>query len=126
MAIRKYQLNEAFAYGTLAPLVSVYCPVAPPPPGAASHLQFDVYDPFQSSALLAAALDTVTMPYRLRKGFTPASLGAATGEMSAAQISHVTRVYFLISVQNSQPECSLPICGGWWVGEMVRDEVLFE
>lgn len=78
-AIRKYQLNEAFAYGTIAPLVSLYCPLAPPSRAAAPYLRFDAHNRFQSSAILAAALDTVTMPYRLRRGFKPVSFGAATG-----------------------------------------------
>lgn len=78
-AIRKHQLNEAFAYGTIAPLVSLYCPLAPPSQAAAPYLWYDAHDRFQSSAILAAALDTVTMPYRLRRGFTPVSYGAVTG-----------------------------------------------
>ena len=76
---RKWQLNEAFAYGRLAPLASVYCPVEAPSPEAVPHLRLQLQDTFQSSALLAAALDTATMTYRLRQGYTPASLGAATG-----------------------------------------------
>ena len=79
MALRKWQLNEAFAYGKLPPLVSVYCPMAAPAPEAAPHLHLHAADRFQSSALLAAALDTVTLPYRLRRGFVPPKLGAATG-----------------------------------------------
>lgn len=79
VGLRKWQLNEAFAYGRLAPLVSVYCPLAAPPPEAVPQLRLQLQDSFQSSALLAAALDTATLPYRLRQGFAPASLGAATG-----------------------------------------------
>lgn len=79
MAVRKWHLNEAFCTGRLAPLASVYVPLAPPSRAAAPHLHFSPDSAFESSGILAAALDTATAPYRLQRVMTPTGLGPATG-----------------------------------------------
>ena len=79
LAVRKWHLNEAFCTGRLAPLASVYVPLAPPSHAAAPRLHFSPDIAFESSGILAAALDTATMPYRLERGATPTGLGPATG-----------------------------------------------
>ena len=80
LAVRKWHLNEAFCTGRLAPLASVYVPLAPPSRAAAApHHHFSPDSAFESSGVLAAALDTATMPYRLQRTANPTGLGPATG-----------------------------------------------
>lgn len=48
MELRRWQLSEALSYAHLAPLASVYCPVAPPASRpAAPHLTLPLRGAFQ-------------------------------------------------------------------------------
>ncbi|XP_028911291.1 protein misato homolog 1 [Ornithorhynchus anatinus] len=67
-------LNTALSLVPLAAHSSLLCPLTlagglglrPPPPPTFPLLHYEAADPNHSSAILAAALDTVTVPYRLR------------------------------------------------------------
>ncbi|XP_075419102.1 protein misato homolog 1 isoform X2 [Tenrec ecaudatus] len=67
-------LNTAFGLVRLTAHSSLVCPLSlggslglrPEPPVTFPHLQYDATLPFHCSAILATALDTVTVPYRLR------------------------------------------------------------
>jgi len=60
---RRRGLNEALAATSLAELCQLYTPIAPPvhPP---AHVAYPPSSYFHTSALLAAAIDTATMPIR--------------------------------------------------------------
>ncbi|XP_036129665.1 protein misato homolog 1 isoform X1 [Molossus molossus] len=66
-------LNTAFGLVHLSAHSSLVCPLSlggslglrPEPPVNFSHLRYDATLPFHCSAILATALDTVTVPYRL-------------------------------------------------------------
>ncbi|XP_023409816.1 protein misato homolog 1 isoform X2 [Loxodonta africana] len=67
-------LNTAFGLVHLAAHSSLVCPLSlggslglrPEPPVTFPHLHYDATLPFHCSAILATALDTITVPYRLR------------------------------------------------------------
>ncbi|XP_037357101.1 protein misato homolog 1 isoform X1 [Talpa occidentalis] len=67
-------LNTAFGLVRLSAHSSLVCPLSlggslglrPEPPVNFPHLLYDATLPFHCSAILATALDTVTVPYRLR------------------------------------------------------------
>ncbi|XP_027776831.1 protein misato homolog 1 isoform X3 [Marmota flaviventris] len=67
-------LNTAFGLVHLTAYSSFVCPLSlggslglrPQPPVNFPHLHYDATLPFHCSAILATALDTVTVPYRLR------------------------------------------------------------
>ncbi|XP_004448654.2 protein misato homolog 1 isoform X2 [Dasypus novemcinctus] len=67
-------LNTAFGLVHLTAHSSLVCPLSlngslglrPEPPVSFPHLHYDASLPFHCSAILATALDTVTVPYRLR------------------------------------------------------------
>ncbi|KAG8520010.1 Protein misato-1 [Galemys pyrenaicus] len=67
-------LNTAFGLVRLSAHSSLVCPLSlggslglrPEPPVSFPHLRYDATLPFHCSAILATALDTVTVPYRLR------------------------------------------------------------
>ncbi|KAG3281747.1 misato 1, mitochondrial distribution and morphology regulator, transcript variant X2 [Ictidomys tridecemlineatus] len=67
-------LNTAFGLVRLTAYSSFVCPLSlggslglrPQPPVNFPHLHYDATLPFHCSAILATALDTVTVPYRLR------------------------------------------------------------
>nr|XP_019566662.1 PREDICTED: protein misato homolog 1 isoform X1 [Rhinolophus sinicus] len=67
-------LNTAFGLVHLSAHSSLVCPLSlggslglrPEPPVHFRHLHYDATLPFHCSAILATALDTVTVPYRLR------------------------------------------------------------
>ncbi|XP_004619350.1 protein misato homolog 1 [Sorex araneus] len=66
-------LNTAFGMVRLAAHSSLLCPLSlggglglrPEPPVSFPHLRYDATLPFHCSAILATALDTLTVPYRL-------------------------------------------------------------
>ncbi|XP_045060503.2 protein misato homolog 1 isoform X3 [Desmodus rotundus] len=66
-------LNTAFGLVHLSAQSSLVCPLSlggslglrPDPPVSFPHLHYDAALPFHCSAILATALDTVTVPYRL-------------------------------------------------------------
>ncbi|XP_034865672.1 protein misato homolog 1 isoform X2 [Mirounga leonina] len=67
-------LNTAFGLVHMSAHSSLVCPLSlggslglrPEPPVTFPHLQYDATLPFHCAAILATALDTVTVPYRLR------------------------------------------------------------
>ncbi|XP_045732550.1 protein misato homolog 1 isoform X3 [Mirounga angustirostris] len=67
-------LNTAFGLVQMSAHSSLVCPLSlggslglrPEPPVTFPHLQYDATLPFHCAAILATALDTVTVPYRLR------------------------------------------------------------
>lgn len=79
-AKRLWKLNEALSLGILSPVASLYTPLAPPS-GARGlpHLHWQPDRAFHTGALCAAALDSVTLPYRLHRPAPTCPLGAATG-----------------------------------------------
>lgn len=79
-AKRLWKLNEALSLALLSPTASLYVPVAPPSgPQALPHLAWRPDRAFHTSALCAAALDSMTLPYRLHRPSPTSSLGLATG-----------------------------------------------
>ncbi|XP_046536926.1 protein misato homolog 1 isoform X3 [Equus quagga] len=72
-------LNTAFGLVHLSAHSSLVCPLSlggslglrPEPPVHFPHLRYDATLPFHCSAILATALDTVTVPYRLRSSPVP-------------------------------------------------------
>ncbi|XP_045154268.1 protein misato homolog 1 isoform X2 [Echinops telfairi] len=72
-------LNTAFGLVHLTAHSSLVCPLSlggslglrPEPAVTFPHLQYDATLPFHCSAILATALDTVTVPYRLRSSPVP-------------------------------------------------------
>ncbi|KAL4458321.1 hypothetical protein ABPG75_013186 [Micractinium tetrahymenae] len=79
---RRRRLNEGLSLSLLAPLCSMFVPLAPPAPapGVLPLLRWQPGNAFHASALCAAALDTATLPYRLlASGLSPV---AATGRSS--------------------------------------------
>ena len=79
-AKRLWKLNEALSLGILSPVASLYTPLAPPS-GARGlpHLHWQPDRAFHTGALCAAALDSVTLPYRLHRPAPTSPLGAASG-----------------------------------------------
>ncbi|XP_048081064.1 protein misato homolog 1 isoform X5 [Ursus arctos] len=67
-------LNTAFGLAHMSAHSSLVCPLSlggslglrPEPPVTFPHLHYDATLPFHCAAILATALDTVTVPYRLR------------------------------------------------------------
>ncbi|XP_017532132.2 protein misato homolog 1 isoform X3 [Manis javanica] len=67
-------LNTAFGLVRLSAHSTLVCPLSlggslglrPQPPVSFPHLHYDATLPFHCSAILATALDTITVPYRLR------------------------------------------------------------
>ncbi len=82
-AMRQQQLSEAFSYASLAPLASVFCPVAPPL-AAPQLLQQRLQTAFGASGAVAAAVDSATLPWRLRQPPPLGSLGRPTGAVQGA------------------------------------------
>lgn len=77
-ALRQRQLSEAFSYAALAPLASVFCPLAPPL--AAPHLLPQrLQTVFGAGGAVAAALDCATLPWRLRQPPASGGFGRPTG-----------------------------------------------
>ncbi|XP_055979606.1 protein misato homolog 1 isoform X2 [Sorex fumeus] len=72
-------LNTAFGMVRLAAHSSLLCPLSlggglglrPEPPVSFPHLRYDATLPFHCSAILATALDTLTVPYRLHTAPLP-------------------------------------------------------
>jgi hypothetical protein len=76
--LRLRRLQEGLSTAVLSGHCDLFAPVAPPEaPGALSALAWRRGDPFHESALLAAALDGATLPYRLVSGRP--GVDAATG-----------------------------------------------
>ena len=79
-AKRLWKLNEALSLGILSPLASLYTPVAPPSTAPAlKNLHWQPDRVFHTSALCAATLDSITLPYRLQSPSPTSPLGPATG-----------------------------------------------
>lgn len=79
-AKRLWKLNEALSLALLSPTASLYVPVAPPSgPQALPHLAWRPDRAFHTGALCAAALDSMTLPYRLHRPSPTSPLGLATG-----------------------------------------------
>ena len=77
-AKRLWKLNEALSLGILAPQATLYTTVAPPIQQL-PHLRWQPDRAFHTSALCAAVLDSVTLPYRLHTPSPTSPLGPATG-----------------------------------------------
>ena len=86
-AKRLWKLNEALSLGVLSPLATLYAPMAPPS-GAQGlpHLHWHQDRAFHTSALCSAALDSITLPYRLHSPCPTSPLGMATGLQSIADL----------------------------------------
>ena len=68
-------VNEGLAWSSLPQLVSLYVPISMPTSDyALPHLDYASSDQFRTSAVLAALLDSVLLPCRLKAG------GLETGE----------------------------------------------
>ena len=79
-AKRLWKLNEALSLGVLSPLATLYAPMAPPSgAGGLPHLHWHQDRAFHTSALCSAALDSITLPYRLHSPCPTSPLGMATG-----------------------------------------------
>lgn len=87
-AKRLWKLNEALSLGVLSPLATLYAPMAPPS-GAQGlpHLHWHQDRAFHTSALCGAALDSITLPYRLHSPCPTSPLGMATGLQSIVDLS---------------------------------------
>ncbi|TNN44452.1 Protein misato 1 [Liparis tanakae] len=72
-------LNGALGAVNMADHSSFFCPLTlrgglgrkPPPPTAFPHLNYDAHLWYHSSAVLALALDALTLPYRLKEDSVP-------------------------------------------------------
>jgi hypothetical protein len=62
----KRTANVARSLYNLLSEVSIYCPIKVPPQRLPSYLSLDAHSPWYTSALVASALETVTLPARLR------------------------------------------------------------
>lgn len=98
-AKRLWKLNEALSLGVLSPLATLYGPMAPPS-GARGlpHLHWQQDRAFHTSALCGAALDSITLPYRLHSPCPTSPLGMATGAAS---------MHDLACLLNGAAHCSL-------------------
>ncbi len=87
-AKRLWKLNEALSLGVMSPLATLYAPMAPPS-GARGlpHLHWHQDRAFHTSALCGAALDSITLPYRLHSPCPTSPLGMATGLQSILHLS---------------------------------------
>ncbi|KAK9826905.1 hypothetical protein WJX81_007954 [Elliptochloris bilobata] len=109
---RRWRLSEALSAAELAPRVSLYAPLAPPPsPQSLPHLRWRLGDAFHTSAMLAAVVDTVTLPYRLDPDAPPRPLGAPLGACdlhSLAQLLAGRAGHSIVGVAAALPAPSLP------------------
>ncbi|CAO3696046.1 unnamed protein product [Rhizopus stolonifer] len=70
---QKIELNRAFSITRLSELSSVYVPIYTPTEkalhasGLQPYLHFDEYSKYHTSAIIAAAIETNSLPYRLKK-----------------------------------------------------------
>ncbi|MBN3302388.1 MSTO1 protein, partial [Amia calva] len=112
-------INSALGVVNLSNHSSLFCPLTlrgglgrhPPPPSSFPHLQLDDSLWYHSSAVLAMALDTVTVPYRLGQGGTPMW---QLGDALAVSGRKVVAAYGAIPFPMMQGSClpdALSSCG---------------
>ena len=95
-AKRLWKLNEALSLGVLSPAAALYAPLAPPSGSRGlPHLHWQPDRAFHTSALCGAALDGITLPYRLHSPSPTSPLGMATGAPPTL-LSFVMVVGFLL------------------------------
>ncbi|GAX76227.1 hypothetical protein CEUSTIGMA_g3671.t1 [Chlamydomonas eustigma] len=84
--------NDAMALSTLPELCSMYVPLAVPwSRHAFPHLIYKTNSHFQTSAILASAIDSFTLPARLTPGCPQSRLGSPLGAVSLHSLVQLMR-----------------------------------
>lgn len=101
MAHRQWQLACSLSLAHLAPLSSLYVPLAvPPSPPVGSHLEWQPHNRFHTSALCAALCDSASLPYRMDAG----------GGIGAQDLHSIANLLVMFGTPFPPSSCLLK----WW------------
>ncbi|RAO67931.1 uncharacterized protein BHQ10_003943 [Talaromyces amestolkiae] len=81
-------INTARTLNSIAPLASLYCPIIDAPQHLPKYLNIDMQSDWYKSALLASAIETATLPSRLRtyRDFETSLLGHRGGAQTIFEL----------------------------------------
>lgn len=81
-------INTARTLSSIAPLATLYCPIIDAPQNLPKYLNIDLQSDWYKSALLASAVETATLPSRLRtyRDFETSLLGHRGGSQTIFEL----------------------------------------
>lgn len=81
-------INTAKTLNSIAPLATLYCPIIDAPQDLPKYINIDLQSDWYKSALLASAIETVTLPSRLRtyRDFETSLLGHRGGSQTIFEL----------------------------------------
>lgn len=81
-------INTARTLNSIAPLATLYCPIVDAPQHLPKYLNIDLQSDWYKSALLASAIETATLPSRLRtyQDFETSLLGHRGGSQTVFEL----------------------------------------
>jgi hypothetical protein len=81
-------INTARTLSSIAPLATLYCPIVDAPQHLPRYLNIDLQSDWYKSALLASAIETATLPSRLRtyRDFETSLLGHSGGSQTIFEL----------------------------------------
>lgn len=81
-------INTARTLNSIAPLATLYCPIVDAPQHLPKYLNIDLQSDWYKSALLASAIETATLPSRLRtyRDFETSLLGHRGGSQTIFEL----------------------------------------
>jgi hypothetical protein len=103
--------NTARTLYAVSPQATLYCPLVDPPPQLPSYLSIDVGSEWYTSALIASAVETVTLPSRLRpyRDFEASLAGQSAGSQNIFELqSSVVSRQSIVSTQSHAPDRRAP------------------
>jgi Tubulin domain len=81
-------INTARTLSSISPLSTLYCPIVDPPHNLPAYLNVDLQSQWYTSALIASAVETVTVPSRLRsyRNFEASLMGHRGGSQTIFEL----------------------------------------